>query len=128
MIALITGRALAWATASWQNRLTSHSTLQDFISELRATFEHSSGVGSSSLLRLCQGTRTEVDYTIDFPTLAAVSGWNDDFLQGLADYIKDELAARDLLDDLYVLAIQIDNRLSECHRERQGHMWKGLAF
>lgn len=41
------------------------------------------------------------DNAIVFRNLVAASGWNDAalhtaFLQGLADYVKDELAARDI--------------------------------
>lgn len=77
MLALLTGRALTWSTAVWQNRLTSHSTLQTFITDLRATFYHSSRERSSSLLRIRQGSRSVAGYTIDFRALAAWSGWND---------------------------------------------------
>ncbi|KAJ3603516.1 hypothetical protein NHX12_028261, partial [Muraenolepis orangiensis] len=46
---------------------------------------------------LQKGTRSVVDYAIDFRTRARLSDWNaaaqcDVFLAGLADYVKDELA------------------------------------
>ena len=58
--------------------------------------------------------------------MAADSDWNnssllDAFYNGLADRIKDELAAKDLpvdLDGLVALSIRVDGRLRERRRER----------
>ena len=70
------------------------------------------------------------EYSVDFQVLAAQSGWGDKALQGvfffhgLADYVKDELAARDSassLDELVSLAIRWYNRLHERRREKAGH-------
>ena len=65
---------------------------------------------------------------VDFRELAAESGWGDEALQGvfvhgLADYVKDELAARDSassLDESVSLAIRLDNCLRERRREKPG--------
>ena len=59
------------------------------------------------------------DYSIDFRTRASRSKWNnsalcDAFLNGLADYIKDELVSHDLpttLDGVVELATRIDLRI-----------------
>ncbi|KAI4887042.1 hypothetical protein NFI96_003209 [Prochilodus magdalenae] len=67
----------------------------------------------------CQGFLSVADYTIDFCTLAAESGWNPEafgamYQQGLNEDLKDELATRDppnTLEDLYELAIKLDNRM-----------------
>ncbi|KAJ3605762.1 hypothetical protein NHX12_027806 [Muraenolepis orangiensis] len=61
------------------------------------------------------GTRSVVDYAIDFRTWARLSDWNaavqcDVFLAGLADYVKDELVLFDLpasLDGLIELASRV---------------------
>lgn len=58
--------------------------------------------------------------------MAAESGWNDTALQGafyrgFQNQLKDELATRDntaSLDLLTCTSICLDNRLSECRRER----------
>lgn len=81
---------------------------------------------SSRLCSLKQGTLSVAEYSVEFRTVAAETGWNNvalqgQFLQGLDDSIRDELAARDepeILDDLISLAIRIDNRLWERRRER----------
>lgn len=130
MISLLTGRALEWATAVWQNLLAAHTTAHEFIQALKATFHHphlTSGV-VSPLLRIRQGGRSVADYTIEFRTLAASSGWNagaqrDAYVQGLSEKLKDELAVREPpedLESLYSMAIRIDNRLRERRAERAG--------
>ncbi|KAJ3614002.1 hypothetical protein NHX12_017579, partial [Muraenolepis orangiensis] len=59
------------------------------------------GAEAGGLSKLCQGTRSVVDYAIDIRTQARLSGWNaaaqcDVFLACLADYVKDELVPFDL--------------------------------
>ncbi|XP_075449336.1 uncharacterized protein LOC142490799 [Ascaphus truei] len=68
-----------------------------------------------------EGDRSVAVYAVEFRTLAAETGWNDDalssaFWQGLSETLKDELAARDRptnLEDLIALAIWVDQRLLE---------------
>ena len=65
--------------------------------------------------------RPVTDFTIELRTLAAESGWNTEeiviaFHQGLSNSIKDELASRELGEDLesmITLAIRINNQLRE---------------
>lgn len=78
------------------------------------------------MLSLRQGSSSVSAYSIDFRILATECGWDDKALQGifyrgLSDEVKDELAARDgttSLEELISLAIRLDNRLRERHRER----------
>lgn len=66
------------------------------------------------------------NYSTEFRTLAADSGWNsssltDAFYNRLSDDIKDELVARDPptgLDALIVMAIRIDEHLQERRQEK----------
>lgn len=68
------------------------------------------------------------EMAVEFRTLAAESGWNDEalhgvFQQALSETIKDELMSRDepqTLEELISLAICIDNRRRERRRERTG--------
>ncbi|KAK3548349.1 hypothetical protein QTP70_010580 [Hemibagrus guttatus] len=61
------------------------------------------------------------EYAIQFRTIAAGNGWNDEslmvcFLNGLSEAIKDDLATREPARDLETLieqAIRLDNRLRE---------------
>ena len=74
---------------------------------------------------LCQGTRGVADYTLEFRTLAADSGWDNATLrsayrQGLSEELKD-LLVRDQptsLNDLATLAHRLDDRLRERRLER----------
>lgn len=80
----------------------------------------------SQLLNLRQGSQPVSQYAITFCILAVESDWNNcrlkaAFLKGLSGEIKDELAVRDdppSLNQLIDLAIQLDNRIKERHKER----------
>lgn len=76
-----------------------------------------------------QSARTVADYTIEFCTLAAESGWNNEalvaFSHGLSDNIKDEITARDKLknfEELISFAILINTRLQESLSFKK-HLW-----
>ena len=81
---------------------------------------------ASRLFNLRQGARPVPDLTVGFRTLTAKSRWNTEALvttshQGLSNSIKDELAARELREDLeslIMLAIRLDNRIQEGMRQR----------
>ena len=131
VVGLMRGRALAWIEAMSSNLDIGLWTFNDFEVRLRAVFDHPShrGNASSRLLSLRQGNRSVADYSVDFWTLAADSGWNDAalqgiFIKGLNEQLKDELAARDEpadLPSLVSLAIRLDNRLHERRQERSTH-------
>lgn len=64
------------------------------------------------------------EYSVEFWTLAADSKWNEEALQGVFVYglnesVKDELATRDELSDLFRLVSLADNRLRERRREKR---------
>ncbi|RXN38261.1 Retrotransposon-derived PEG10 [Labeo rohita] len=81
---------------------------------------------SRLLASIQQGRRSVADYSVEFRTLAATSGWNAEalvarFLEGLNDAFKDELYARevpDRLDDLISLALRLDARRELRRRAR----------
>ncbi|KAI4901307.1 hypothetical protein NFI96_004115 [Prochilodus magdalenae] len=126
MMSLLTGRALAWATALWESNNPACLSSVAFTTAMRRTFDGPvrGRVAATALLNIHQGSLSVADYTIDFRTLAAESGWNPEALgalyqQGLNEDLKDELATRDLpntLEDLYELAIKLDNRMRERRR------------
>ena len=72
-----------------------------------------------------QGNRSVADYTLEFHTLAADSGWDDVALRsayrrGLSEELKD-LLVRDRptsLNELATLAHRLDDRLRERRREK----------
>ncbi|KAI7810424.1 putative retrotransposon-like protein 1-like [Triplophysa rosa] len=60
MITLLTGRALTWASALWEQRSTLTADSGRFIDEMKKVFHHPASVGDVEyrLLQLSQGTRT----------------------------------------------------------------------
>ena len=81
---------------------------------------------AKALVSLRQCKQSVIDYTVEFRTIAAESGWNkpvliDIFLHGLLVTPKNHMAPLDLpldLQDLMNLAFKIDKRLEE--RQRTG--------
>lgn len=74
-----------------------------FSNALHKIFDHTAPgcEAARALMGLRQGRRHVADYTIEFRTLAADSGWNssslfDTFLFGLSDPLKDQLAPLEL--------------------------------
>lgn len=136
IMSLLSGRASSWALAiSTRDSAVTNSYLA-FVSEMRKVFDHpvQGKEAGNRLLSLRQGSASVSHYAIDFRILAAESNWDEAalqsvFLKGLADSVKDELAARDetqSLDDLISLAIRLDNRLRERRRERLGRQGNPL--
>lgn len=129
---LLRGRAAQWATALWEQQSAILSSFESFSRELGRIFDHprQGQEVAKRLFSLCQGSRSVADFSIDFRIAAAESGWGElelrgVFLRNLSSELKDELASRDepdSLESLISLAIRIDNRLRERHREKtQGH-------
>lgn len=128
LIGCLRGHALSWASAVWEKQTRICSSYPEFTAEMKQIFDHpvSGKEATKRLLSLRQGNRSVAELAIEFRTLAAESGWNDEALQGaflnaLSDTMKDELASRDepkKLSDLIDLAIRVDNRLRERRRER----------
>lgn len=122
VITLLSGNALAWATALWEQspQPAVCSDYNLFIDEMRRVFEHPvrGREAASRLLQLTQGTRNVAELAVEFRTLAVESGWNQEaltvaFNRALSDELKDELAARDPamdLESLIDMAIRLDNR------------------
>lgn len=128
IMGLLKGRALDWAAAKWQNNPEIRNNFSAFEEELRRVFDHpvQGREASKRLLTLHQGNRSVADYSVEFRTLAAETGWDDlalqsVFLNGLSEQLKDELALKDdsdNLDSMISTAIKMDNRLRERRRER----------
>ncbi|KAL6460385.1 hypothetical protein MHYP_G00303510 [Metynnis hypsauchen] len=121
MTSLLTGRALAWATSLWERASPDTASGESFMRAMRTTFHNPRGGREAAprLLALSQGTGSVADYAIEFRTLAAESGWNEEalmavFQQGLNGRLKDELATRELpstLEALYDVCIRLDTRM-----------------
>uniref|UniRef100_A0A803KC65 CCHC-type domain-containing protein n=1 Tax=Xenopus tropicalis TaxID=8364 RepID=A0A803KC65_XENTR len=128
IIALLFGKALAWASPLWERDDPLVNNAATFLSTFQQIFDAPGRKvnASARLLRITQGSRAASDYAIDFRTLAAETSWNNEaliaaFWHGLNDSLKDELAARDLpslFEDLVSLVINIDTRLRERQLQR----------
>ncbi|KAL2088058.1 hypothetical protein ACEWY4_016886 [Coilia grayii] len=111
-IVTLTARLVSFMTAL-------HQVFNDGMTEQRA---------ASRLMSLSQGPRSVSDYAIEFCTLAAETGWEDDtlmtaFYQGLSESVKDEIVNREWseeLDDIVTLATTLDARMRERRMERRG--------
>lgn len=125
----LTGRARLWGTAEWERQTPACVSFNAFSAELQKVFGPVSRGpdAAGGLLGLKQGTRSVVDYAIEFRIQARQSEWNhpaqiDAFLLGLADYIKDELVSYELprsLDGVIALVTRLDQRIQGRRRGRQ---------
>ncbi|RXN13472.1 Pol poly [Labeo rohita] len=116
-------RALSWASAVWKSKDACCDSYAAFEEEFKRVFDHpvSGREASKRLLTLNQGSRSTADFAIEFRTIAAGSGWNDEALMvcfqgGLSEPLQDELAPREPatdLESLIAMAIRLDNRLRE---------------
>ncbi|KAI4888293.1 hypothetical protein NFI96_000532 [Prochilodus magdalenae] len=116
VVSRLTGRALDWATAVWG--VYGQATYERFLQDFAEVFDHPNEGRSSGelLLQMRQGTRSVAEYSLDFRTVAAGSGWNEPalvvaFRNGLHPDLLKELACRDEgldLDKLIALAIRLD--------------------
>lgn len=112
----------------WEGQSPVSVSLARFLAEMKKIFDHpvSGRDATKRLLFQHQGSLSVAEYSIEFRTMPAESGWNEVslqgvFLNGLCDAVKDELSVRDeseSLDELIALAIRLDNRLHERHRDR----------
>lgn len=128
VMGLLRDKALAWASAVWQNNPALRQDFDFFEAELKRVFDHPvlGKEAAKRLLALRQGSRSAAEFSVDFRTLAAESGWDGEalmcvFTNGLSEQLKDELAVRDEyenLDSLISAAIKLDNRIRERRRER----------
>ncbi len=75
-------RPLAWATAVWNAQAPCCTSYSSFEAEFKRVFHHplSGRQASKQLLTLRQRTHSAAEYAIQFCTLAAGSGWNDEAL------------------------------------------------
>lgn len=78
IITLLTGKALDWATALWEQQSPLTENSEQFIEEMRKVFHHPTGGEDIDhrLLQISQGTRSVAEFAIEFCTLATESGWD----------------------------------------------------
>lgn len=128
VMGLLKDKALAWASAVWQNDPSIRYNYDRFETELRRVFDHpvQGKEAGKRMMTLRQGSMSAAEYSVEFRTLAAEAGWDDIalmsvFASGLNEQLKDELAVKDDfedLDSLITAAIKLDNRIRERRRDR----------
>lgn len=129
VMALVTGKALTWVTAVWESQSPNCRNADLFCEEIKKVFDHvvSSYQAASSFFQLWLGPRSVADFAIEFWSLAAESKWTPEalvpaFHHGLSEQLKDEMAAREDIQDLdsiIFLAIRVNNCLRERRRQRR---------
>lgn len=82
LISLLSGRAVMWAKALWNANSTIINSYEAFSNHFKEVFGFTTGMLSMSdqQLRLRQCSSSTNDYTLQFRTLAATSGWNESAL------------------------------------------------
>lgn len=118
-INFLPNKALSWATAIWQGE-NDIPNYDQFVSLFQCVFDHSPDGKevSDKLLSLRQGSRHATEYSLDFRTLTAESGWNNIALRAV--YINKELMKElacqkeaTSLDKLISVSIKLDNILRD---------------
>ena len=78
VLGLLTGKALKWAENNFQRYPEFGCSFQEFVKELKATFDLDSDKSAITcgLWKIKQGQRAVAEFAIDLRTLAAGSSWN----------------------------------------------------
>ncbi len=127
MITLLTGRALQWAESLWNSDSPMTQTFDDFTTHFKEVFGQAGSELSvqDRLFRLSQGRSSVWDYSVQFRTLTASSGWNETalitfFRRGLNPRIRQQMAIYDDtvgLETFISKAIRISQHLTACEED-----------
>ncbi|KAK3531089.1 hypothetical protein QTP70_010364 [Hemibagrus guttatus] len=129
IISRLEGKALRWAEPLWTQHHPAVTSLSSFLEHFREVFGTPAGDSSigERLCQLRQGSLTVSDFALQFRTLAAASGWNEQVLittyrQGLNPRIRLHLAAYEDsigLEKFIQLSIRVATRMQLCFEEHQ---------
>ncbi|KAK3523122.1 hypothetical protein QTP86_017285 [Hemibagrus guttatus] len=129
VITQLRGQALLWAESLWSQDSPVVQSYAGFVEHFKEVFgkpSWDSSVGQE-LCKLRQGKLMVTEYAIQFRTLAAKSGWNEQALlaayrQGLNPQVRLHLAAHEdaiRLERLIQLSIRVATRMQSCvHRSQ----------
>ncbi|ROL54060.1 Retrotransposon-like protein 1 [Anabarilius grahami] len=130
IISQLQGKALQWADSLWTQKGSVVKSYPAFVSHFREVFGRplTDSSNGEKLYNLKQGNRNVTDYTLQFRTLAASSGWNEQALittyrQGLEPNLRLHLAAyedSEGLERFIQLALRVGSRMQSCLLEHQG--------
>ncbi|ROJ33166.1 Retrotransposon-like protein 1 [Anabarilius grahami] len=130
LISQLRGKALKWADSIWSQHGAITQSYSSFTSHFREVFGKpiTDSSAGEKLYNLKQGSMSIYDYALQFRTLAAVSGWNEQALittyrQGLEPRVRLHLAAYEDnigLEKFIQLSIRCATRMQACLQEHQG--------
>ncbi|KAK3567320.1 hypothetical protein QTP86_019098 [Hemibagrus guttatus] len=130
IITQLSGKALLWAESLWSQNHPAAQSYSGFIEHFKEVFGKPSWDSSigEELCKLKQDKMTVSEYALQFRTLAAKSGWNEQALlaayrQGLDPQVRLHLAVyKDAmgLERLIQLSIHVATRMQSCVGEHQG--------
>ncbi|KAK3548260.1 hypothetical protein QTP70_007187 [Hemibagrus guttatus] len=129
VITQLRGQALLWAESLWSQDSPVTQSYAGFVEHFREAFGKPSwdSLVGEELCKLRQGKLTVTEYTLQFRTLAAKTGWNEQALlaayrQGLSPQARLHLAAHEDaigLERLIQLSISVVTRMQSCvHRSQ----------
>ncbi|KAF0045774.1 hypothetical protein F2P81_002303 [Scophthalmus maximus] len=100
LISLLRGEALEWASVHWRRQDPVTSTYANFTQEMSKVFDHpvQGKDAARRLFSLRQGSQSVAEYSIEFRTLVAESGWNEAallsvFVHGLSERRQDPVTS-----------------------------------
>ncbi|KAK3555087.1 hypothetical protein QTP86_008044 [Hemibagrus guttatus] len=129
VITQLRGQALLWAESLWSQDSPVTQSYAGFVEHFKEVFGKPSwdSLVGEELCKLQQGKLMVTEYAIQFRTLAAKSGWNEQALlaayhQGLSPQVRLHLAAHEDaigLERLIQLSIRVATRMQSCvHRSQ----------
>ncbi|ROL47027.1 Retrotransposon-derived protein PEG10 [Anabarilius grahami] len=127
IISQLDGKALRWAEPLWSQKIPLFSLCQAHFKEVFGKPAWDSSIGER-LCKLKQGSMSVTDYALQFRTLAAASGWNEQALittycHGLDPSVRLHLAAYEDnigLEKFIQLSIRFATCMQLCLEEHQG--------
>ncbi|XP_029288813.1 uncharacterized protein LOC115009158 [Cottoperca gobio] len=138
VVSLLQGRALQWAESVWQQSGPITASYAAFVQHFKEVFDAPPGDTSTQvrLLQLRQGRTPILEYTLQFRTLGAESGWNEAallivFRQGLEPTLRLHLSGYDDsvgLERFIQLAIRVANRREHCLQDQPLHTVQSRAL
>uniref|UniRef100_A0A8C2GHW3 Gypsy retrotransposon integrase-like protein 1 n=1 Tax=Cyprinus carpio TaxID=7962 RepID=A0A8C2GHW3_CYPCA len=138
IISQLKGKALQWADSIWTQKNPVTQSYTSFVDHFREVFGKptwDSSIGEK-LYNLKQGKMSVNDYALQFRTLAATSGWNEQALlttyrQGLDPRVRLHLAAYEDtigLERFIQLSIRFATRMQSCLEEHQGQPQHNISL
>ncbi|ROL48293.1 Retrotransposon-like protein 1 [Anabarilius grahami] len=138
VISQLSGKALQWADSIWSQHGAITQSYLAFVSHFREVFGKpiTDSSAGEKLYNLKQGSMSIYDYALQFRTLAAVSGWNEQALiityrRGLEPRVRLHLAACEDsigLEKFIQFSIRCATRMQACLQEHQDQLLPNMLL